>query len=73
MNGWFKILQYKNKHTAKIEKLAEQAWLCRYPRSRIITHNHSNELLRHLFKINLIQNEYIIKSKFAIMSNMQAN
>ena len=46
---WFEIVQYNDKHESTISILVEQAWLCRYPRPKIIMCNSRNELLSHMF------------------------
>ena len=55
-NGWFEIVQYKDKHAATIENLLEQTWLCIYPRPVIILYDRGNEFLGHAFKNDLIKN-----------------
>ena len=70
--GWFKIVRYNYKHTATIYNLVDQKWLCRSPRPKITTYNHGNELLGHAFEKNIINNLYVIKTKFATTDNHQA-
>ena len=53
--GWFEMIQYKEKHTAKIANLLEQMLLCRYPRPKIITFGCVNQFLGHAIKNNLIK------------------
>ena len=71
--GWFEILLYNDKQADTIANLVYQTWLCRYPRPTIITYDQRNKLLGHVFKNDLIENEYGIKAKCATMSNPQAN
>ena len=52
----FGMLKYNDKHAANIDNIVDQYWLCRYPRSTIITYNHGNEFLGHVFKKHLIKN-----------------
>ena len=59
------ILQYKDKQAATIENVVEQTWLCRYPRPKIITYDRVNKFMGHAFKNNLIETEYVVKSKCA--------
>ena len=51
-NGWFEIVRYNDKKSATIENLVEQAWLCIYPRPKIIMHDSRNELLGHAYENN---------------------
>ena len=71
--GWSEVVQYNDKHSATIENLVEQTCLCRYLCPAIITYVHGNELLGHTFKIDLIEVEYGIKTKWTTTENPQEN
>ena len=66
-------MQYNDKQAARISNLVEQTWLCRYPQPTIIMYDHINEFLGNTFKNDLIQNEYVIKSKFKTTANPKSN
>ena len=56
--GQFGILQYNNKHTTKIENLAEKSYLMvmYISNAKIIIYDLGNELLGHELKHNRIKN-----------------
>ena len=53
--GWYKIIQYNDKYADTIANLVEQAWICRYPRPKIIMYDHCNGFICHAIKNNPIQ------------------
>ena len=71
--GWFEIIQKKDKQASTISNLGDKIMLCRYPRPTIIKYGRGNEFLSHTFKIDLLKNEYRIKSKCETMENPQDN
>ena len=48
-------------------------WLCRYLKPTIITYDHGNGFLSHIFENDLTKNELGIKSKSANTLNCQEN
>ena len=70
---WFGKVQYNDKQTATIANLVEQTWLCRYLHTTIITYDHENEFLVHVFKNYKIKSEYAIKFKCANTENPKDN
>ena len=48
---WSELVRYNDKHAANTANLVYQAWLCRYPRPKIITYDSRNELLGHAIKL----------------------
>ena len=50
VTGWFKIIQYDDKHAISIVKLVETTWLARYPQPMKIMYDQVSEFISHEFR-----------------------
>ena len=54
VTGWFKIMEYNNKHTIKIANLVEATWLTRYHWPIEIMYDQGSSFIGHGFQKSLI-------------------
>ena len=56
-----------------VTNLVDTMWMVRYPWPVEITYDQGGEFLGRKFKIILIENEYVIKTKHGYLKNPQSN
>ena len=63
VTGWFKVMEYSDKHAISIANLVETTWLTRYPWPTEITHDRGSGFISY----DLIK--YLIEIEYGILFN----